>query len=102
MTQRIQVLKKEMQQAGYSILCASLSLIGKLEGVQLWVDNWQDGVQQQFLQAFHNFEYEGNRSIVVEFSELWLLGDRDYGSHFPDGGCGGSRISFTKKWIENE
>lgn len=50
----IQVLQEEVQQT-YSILCAPLNLVGKLEGVQLWVDSWQDGVQQQLLQAFHDY-----------------------------------------------
>ncbi|KAK2868546.1 hypothetical protein Q7C36_000417 [Tachysurus vachellii] len=40
--------------ARYSVPCASFSLIGKLEGVQFWIDSWQDRFQQQLLQAFRN------------------------------------------------
>lgn len=60
---------------------ADRQIVGKLEGVQLWVDCWQDGVSllEPFLQALHNYGCEGNRSVVVEFQravaswgwELW-------------------------------
>lgn len=29
--------------------------ISKLVDVQLWSDDWQDGVQNQFFQAFHDY-----------------------------------------------
>lgn len=63
------MLKVEMQQRGYSILCAPFSRVGKLEGVQMRVDNWQDDFQPSQLapNIFHN---EGGWFI----SEWWREG----------------------------
>ncbi len=67
---RVQVPKDEVQQAGHRVLCASCGLVGKLKGVKLWGCNWQDVIQQQPLQALHYYWCQGNRAIVVEFSDF--------------------------------
>lgn len=41
--------------AYHSMLSPSFGLIGKLLGVQLWSDNWDDDVKHQFFQALHNY-----------------------------------------------
>ena len=72
-----------MQQAGHSVLCAPLCLIGKLEWVQVWGDKWEDDVQQEFLQALHYYGCEGYGAVVIKFCGSGFFWYRDYGGSFP-------------------
>lgn len=38
----VQILKDEVQQAGHRVLRAPCGFVGKLKGIKLWGDDWQD------------------------------------------------------------
>lgn len=50
-----QMLEEGVKEACHSTLSPSLGSIGKLVGVQMWSDNWEYGVANQFFQVFHYY-----------------------------------------------
>ena len=44
-----------LKEASRCILCPCFGLVTKLVGIQLWADNWEDGIQYQY------------RSVVIQF-----------------------------------
>ena len=70
----VQVLKKGMEQACNSILRPPLFLVCKLVWVQLWADDWEDGIQHQFLQALSDYGGECYWSVVISSEGRGFLG----------------------------
>lgn len=63
------MLEESVKEACNSILCSSFGLVGKLVGIQLWVDDWEDGVQYQFLKAFCYYGGKCYWSVMISWGQ---------------------------------
>lgn len=75
------MLEKGMEETFNSILCLPLLLICELVWVQVCADNWENGIQHQFLQALCNYGGECYWMVVIEF--CWARFFRNW----DDDGC---------------
>jgi len=75
----IQVLEEEVQRAGHSILCAPLGPVGNLDGVQLLVDNWQNGVCSS---SFSSSETKHKQECSCTYLHVMIAAPAYFCKHF--------------------
>lgn len=62
-----------MKQMYDCIIYTNLGLIGQLEGVKVWFDQWLEGLHDQSLEDLYNVWRQCSWSVVTEDRGMWFL-----------------------------